>query len=245
MSVAHQGRDQIAHVRMGAKRDGTITAFHVKILADFGAYNMILTPLIPSLGRVRDGRLLQDPQRPDRHHRRVHQQVPDRRDPRRRPPRGDADDRGHARPARRTSWGSIRWRSGAGTSSPRRTSRRRSRPAWSTTPATTTETLDKLMEHVDVAAFRAEQAQLRAQGDLPRDRVLHLDRDLRAGAIADHRPGRGRRSGRPVGVGDGPRPQHRRGHRLLRDLAARSGARDGVRADRRRQARRRSRRSSR
>ena len=50
MSVAHQGRDQIAHVKMGAKRDGTITAFHVKILADFGAYNMILTPLIPSLG---------------------------------------------------------------------------------------------------------------------------------------------------------------------------------------------------
>jgi aerobic carbon-monoxide dehydrogenase large subunit len=50
MSVAHQGRDQIAHVRMGARRDGTLTAFHVKILADFGAYNMILTPLIPSLG---------------------------------------------------------------------------------------------------------------------------------------------------------------------------------------------------
>ncbi|HWD75909.1 MAG TPA: xanthine dehydrogenase family protein molybdopterin-binding subunit [Solirubrobacteraceae bacterium] len=50
MSVAHQGRDQISHVKMGAKRDGTITAWHVKILADFGAYNMILTPLIPSLG---------------------------------------------------------------------------------------------------------------------------------------------------------------------------------------------------
>ena len=50
MTVAHQGRDQIATVRMGAKRDGTITAFHVDILADFGAYNMILTPLIPSLG---------------------------------------------------------------------------------------------------------------------------------------------------------------------------------------------------
>ena len=50
MSVAHQGRDQISQVRMGAKRDGTLTAFHVKILADFGAYNMILTPLIPSLG---------------------------------------------------------------------------------------------------------------------------------------------------------------------------------------------------
>ena len=50
MAVTHQGRDQVADVRMGAKRDGTITAFHVKILADFGAYNMLLTPLIPSLG---------------------------------------------------------------------------------------------------------------------------------------------------------------------------------------------------
>ncbi|MHB8658128.1 MAG: xanthine dehydrogenase family protein molybdopterin-binding subunit [Solirubrobacteraceae bacterium] len=50
MAATHQGRDQIAQVKMGAKRDGTITAFHVKILADFGAYNMLLTPLIPSLG---------------------------------------------------------------------------------------------------------------------------------------------------------------------------------------------------
>jgi aerobic carbon-monoxide dehydrogenase large subunit len=50
MAVAHQGRDQISHVKMGAKRDGTVTAFHVKIIADFGAYNMLLTPLIPSLG---------------------------------------------------------------------------------------------------------------------------------------------------------------------------------------------------
>ena len=50
MQVTHQGRDQISQTKMGAKRDGTITAFHVKILADFGAYNMILTPLIPSLG---------------------------------------------------------------------------------------------------------------------------------------------------------------------------------------------------
>ena len=50
MQVAHQGRDQIAEVKMGAKRDGTLTAFHVKIIADFGAYNMLLTPLIPSLG---------------------------------------------------------------------------------------------------------------------------------------------------------------------------------------------------
>ena len=50
MSVTHQGRDQIAYTKMGAKRDGTITSFHVKIVADLGAYNMLLTPLIPSLG---------------------------------------------------------------------------------------------------------------------------------------------------------------------------------------------------
>ena len=50
MAVTHQGRDQIAYTKMGAKRDGTITAWHVRIIADFGAYNMLLTPLIPSLG---------------------------------------------------------------------------------------------------------------------------------------------------------------------------------------------------
>ncbi|MEA2160266.1 MAG: aerobic carbon-monoxide dehydrogenase large subunit [Solirubrobacteraceae bacterium] len=50
MAVTHQGRDQIAQVKIGAKRDGTVTAWHVKILADLGAYNMLLTPLIPSLG---------------------------------------------------------------------------------------------------------------------------------------------------------------------------------------------------
>ncbi|HET9104502.1 MAG TPA: xanthine dehydrogenase family protein molybdopterin-binding subunit, partial [Solirubrobacteraceae bacterium] len=50
MAVAHQGRDQIAYTKMGAKSDGTITAFHTRIVADFGAYNMLLTPLIPSLG---------------------------------------------------------------------------------------------------------------------------------------------------------------------------------------------------
>ena len=61
MLVTHQGRDQISHTKMGAKRDGTITAFHVKILADFGAYNMILTPLIPSLGAFVMGAVTRSP----------------------------------------------------------------------------------------------------------------------------------------------------------------------------------------
>ncbi len=50
MMVTHHGRDQIDTVRVGAKRDGTVTAFHAKILADLGAYMMLLTPSVPSLG---------------------------------------------------------------------------------------------------------------------------------------------------------------------------------------------------
>ncbi|MEA2285549.1 MAG: aerobic carbon-monoxide dehydrogenase large subunit [Solirubrobacteraceae bacterium] len=50
MATMHHGRDQIAYTRMGAKRDGKVTAFHTRIVADLGAYNMLLTPAIPSMG---------------------------------------------------------------------------------------------------------------------------------------------------------------------------------------------------
>jgi aerobic carbon-monoxide dehydrogenase large subunit len=50
MMASHHGRDQIARIRMGATRDGRITAIHADILADFGAYLMLLTGVIPSLG---------------------------------------------------------------------------------------------------------------------------------------------------------------------------------------------------
>jgi aerobic carbon-monoxide dehydrogenase large subunit len=49
LMVTHHGRDQIDYVRAGAKRDGTLTAFHAKIIADCGAYQMLLTPMIPPL----------------------------------------------------------------------------------------------------------------------------------------------------------------------------------------------------
>jgi carbon-monoxide dehydrogenase large subunit len=52
MMVTHHGRDQIATVRLGARRDGTVTAFHSQIVADLGAYMMLLTPMIPSLGAL-------------------------------------------------------------------------------------------------------------------------------------------------------------------------------------------------
>ncbi|HUA72710.1 MAG TPA: xanthine dehydrogenase family protein molybdopterin-binding subunit [Solirubrobacteraceae bacterium] len=47
MMVTHHGRDQIDYVKVGAKRDGTLTAWHTKIIADVGAYQMLLTPAIP------------------------------------------------------------------------------------------------------------------------------------------------------------------------------------------------------
>jgi carbon-monoxide dehydrogenase large subunit len=50
MQVSHHGRDQIAYVKVGATRDGKITAFHTHIIADLGAYLMLLSPTIPALG---------------------------------------------------------------------------------------------------------------------------------------------------------------------------------------------------
>ncbi len=49
MTVCHHGRDQIDHVRMGAKRDGTVTGLHVKIIQDCGSYHLIEGPMIPTL----------------------------------------------------------------------------------------------------------------------------------------------------------------------------------------------------
>ena len=49
MMVTHHGRDQIDYVKVGVKRDGTLTAWHTKVIADIGAYQMLLTPLVPPL----------------------------------------------------------------------------------------------------------------------------------------------------------------------------------------------------
>jgi carbon-monoxide dehydrogenase large subunit len=47
MTTSHHGRDQIDDVRLGGTRDGTITALHVRVIADLGAYHQLLTPFIP------------------------------------------------------------------------------------------------------------------------------------------------------------------------------------------------------
>jgi aerobic carbon-monoxide dehydrogenase large subunit len=50
MAVTHHGRDQIAHIEMAVKRDGTVTGCRGRIVADLGAYFRALTPFIPELG---------------------------------------------------------------------------------------------------------------------------------------------------------------------------------------------------
>ncbi len=47
MTSTIHGRDQIDYVKMGAKRDGTITGLDVRAIADLGAYYTLLTPFIP------------------------------------------------------------------------------------------------------------------------------------------------------------------------------------------------------
>jgi carbon-monoxide dehydrogenase large subunit len=50
MMVAHQGRDQIDYISLAAKRDGTLLGCKARVVADFGAYFLLLTPFIPELG---------------------------------------------------------------------------------------------------------------------------------------------------------------------------------------------------
>jgi carbon-monoxide dehydrogenase large subunit len=50
MTTSHHGRDQINYVTLTAKRDGTITGCRARIIADLGAYHLLLTPFIPELG---------------------------------------------------------------------------------------------------------------------------------------------------------------------------------------------------
>ncbi len=163
MSVAHQGRDQVSHVKMGAKRDGTITAWHVKIIADFGAYNMILTPLIPSLGAFVMGGCYKIPNVQTDITGVFTNKCPT-----------DAI-RGAGRPEAtqmiEVTLDQVAHELGM---DPLEIRRKNFIPKEDFPAAVATgviydsgdyhKSLDKLLEHVDVAAFRAEQEELRAKG---------------------------------------------------------------------------------
>jgi carbon-monoxide dehydrogenase large subunit len=50
IASAHHGRDQIQKLTLAAKKDGTVTALKVELLADMGAYLGLVTPGVPILG---------------------------------------------------------------------------------------------------------------------------------------------------------------------------------------------------
>ncbi len=237
MTASHHGRDQIANVRVGAKRDGKITALHAKIIADFGAYLMLLTPTIPSLGRVRD----------ERRATRIPAVQTDITGVFTNKMATDAI-RGAGRPeATHMIEVCIDQLAAELGMDPLELRRRNFIPADDFPHETALGivydsgdyqgALDKLLEHFDLEAFRARAGGAASPRHPPRRRVLDLHRDLRPGAVARDRPAGLRPADRPVGVGDGPRPHHRRGDRLHRHVAARPGPRDDVRPDRRRPAR--------
>jgi carbon-monoxide dehydrogenase large subunit len=48
--TVHHGRDQIQHIEIAAERDGRLRGLRVRLLADMGAYLMLVTPGVPLLG---------------------------------------------------------------------------------------------------------------------------------------------------------------------------------------------------
>ena len=198
LSSSIHGRDQIDFVKVGAKRDGTIVGLECIALADFGAYYTMLTPFIPSFtGFVISGctRSRTSSSRPGACSRTRWPPTP----PAAPAGRGHAPDRGDGRAARaELGMDSLEMR-------------RKNFIPKEDFPAEVAigivydsgdyhGSLDKLLAHVDLDAFRREQAELREQGHLPRDRVLDLDGDLRPGALARRRPERRRPAGRLLRV---------------------------------------------
>ena len=233
MATTHHGRDQIDYVRLGAKRDGTLTGIHDEdhpglwlLPPDRGAGD-------PHVQLLRDERLLRLPRAQDGRHRGVHEQVHDRRHPRRRPARGHAPDRGLHGPA------GGRARDG----SARAPAQELHHGVPQHQAARVHLRLRRLPRHARQVPGDARPRRLqaragraaRAQG-LPRCRLLHVRGDLRPRPVAGARARGMGHAGRLLRVRDGARAPDRLGDRLHRHLAARPGPRDGLRPDRGRPA---------
>ena len=183
---------------MGAKRDGTVTAFHVKIIADFGAYNMLLTPLIPSLGAFVMGGCYKIPAVQTDIVGVFTNKCPT-----------DAI-RGAGRPeATHMIEVTLDQLAAELGMDPLEIRRKNFIPKEDFPAAVATgvvydsgdyeKTLDRLLEHVDLAGVPRRAGGAARRGHLPRHRVLDLHRDLRPRAVPGHRPGRRRRAGRWLG----------------------------------------------
>ena len=240
MMVTHHGRDQIDYVKVGAKRDGTLTAWHTKIIADIGAYQMLLTPADPAAQRVRHVRRLQHAGRGDRRDQRDDEQVPDGRDPGSGPPGGD--------PLIEVTMDQLAHELGM---DPLELRRKNFIPpfatghetpigvvydsgnyeAWRSTSCSSTSTRRRCTGRPRSCASRASTA---ASASRTYTEICGN------ASVAGRGSRRLRAAGRRLGVRHRPRPRHRVGHAVHRHVASRPGSRDGVRADRRGPARDRS-----
>ena len=79
------GRDIIGYVDLAAKRDGTVLGLKMRLIADIGAYNMLLTAAIPTLTMMMANATYRIPADSRDADRGLHQQDADRRVSRRRP----------------------------------------------------------------------------------------------------------------------------------------------------------------
>ena len=104
--AVHHGRDQIQRIRIAAESDGRLRALDVDLLANMGAYLMLVTPGVPLLGAFMYNAIYKMDAYRFNCTGRVHHEDADRRLPRRRPPRGDVRHRAHhGRPGRRARHG--------------------------------------------------------------------------------------------------------------------------------------------
>ena len=94
------GRGIIGYVDVAARRDGKVLGLKLRLVADIGAYNMLLTAAIPTLTMLMANRHVRVPCGTGDAHGGVHEQDAHRRLPRRRAPGGGLFRRagnGHAR----------------------------------------------------------------------------------------------------------------------------------------------------
>ncbi len=239
MAVSHHGRDQVDYVRMGAKSDGTITAFHAKIIQDLGAYFGLLTPMIPELGAfVMTGCYRIPAVKTDITGVFTNKFFTDA-------------IRGAGRPEMTHMIEVMIDQLADELGMDPIELRRKNFIAPEDFPYD-----DALRHHVRLGQLRGRArpgpgdhrhgglprraVRPAKPGDPARDRLLDVHRDLRPRAVAGGRAQRLRPRDRPLRVRARPRAPDGLGDGLHRRVAARPGPRDGLRADRRRPPRRRS-----
>ena len=165
MTTSHHGRDQIVYVTLGGQAaTARSPGCKVRDLSTSAPTTQLLTPFIPELGFPVAGAATRSPRSTST-------------SPGSSPTRCATDAIRGAGPAGghvldRADHGQARARAGHGPARAaaeelhpaRRSSRTRPRWGSSTTRATTTGSLDRLLENFDLDAFRREQAELREKG---------------------------------------------------------------------------------